>query len=57
MDYNDVLGFATEAVFNGPRDYVYSTGKGALAAHGSYFRPSFFRKLGKRLAEVVNDHG
>jgi hypothetical protein len=50
FDLNDVLGFPAGAVFKDVEDYVYSTGKGALAAHGSYLLlPSFHRRLQKRL--------
>lgn len=50
FDLNDVLGFPAGAVFDPVQDYVYSTGKGALAAHGSYLLlPSFHRRLHKRL--------
>jgi hypothetical protein len=52
FDANDVLGFATEKIFNGVEDYQYSTGKGLLAAHSTYFiRPSFYGRLAARLGE------
>jgi hypothetical protein len=50
FDPNDVLGFATEKIFDGVKDYHYSTGKGVLAAHSTYFiRPSFYDRLATRL--------
>jgi hypothetical protein len=50
FDPNDVLGFAAERIFTGVKDYEYSTGKGVLAAHSTYFiRPSFYDRLAKRL--------
>jgi hypothetical protein len=52
FDYNDVLGFAASRIFDGVDDYAYSTGKGVLKAHGSYFvMPSFYRRLATRLGE------
>ncbi len=42
-----------EKIFYGVKDYRYSTGKGALAAHSSYFvRPSFYDRLAARLDEA-----
>jgi hypothetical protein len=50
FDYNDVLGFAAERIFAGVEDYAYSTGKGVVKAHGSYFvMPSFYRRLADRI--------
>jgi hypothetical protein len=50
FDYNDVLGFAASRIFNGVDDYAYSTGKGVVKAHSSYFvMPSFYRRLAARL--------
>jgi hypothetical protein len=50
FDPNDVFGFAAEKIFDGVKDYRYSTGKGALAAHSTYFiRPSFYDRLASRL--------
>lgn len=50
FDPNDVLGFAAETIFSGVNDYQYSTGKGILAAHSTYFlRPSFYDRLATRL--------
>lgn len=52
FDPNDILGFAAEKIFNGVKDYRYSTGKGVLAAHSTYFiRPSFYERLATRLGE------
>jgi hypothetical protein len=52
-DFNDVLSFGIEKIFEGSRDYPYSTGGGLILAHIRYFtRPSFHDHLGKRLAEV-----
>jgi len=51
FDRNDILGFAGEGVFSGVEDYDYSTGKGLLFAHTTYFlRPSFHDRLGERVA-------
>lgn len=50
FDYNDVLGFAASRIFDSVDDYSYSTGKGVVKAHGSYFvMPSFYRRLAARL--------
>jgi hypothetical protein len=50
FDLNDVLGFAAEKIFDEVEDYQYSTGKGVLAAHSTYFiRPSFYDRLAARL--------
>ena len=50
FDPNDVLGFAAAKIFNGVKDYRYSTGKGVFAAHSTYFiRPSFYDRLASRL--------
>jgi hypothetical protein len=52
FDPNDILGFAAEKIFDGVKDYQYSTGKGVLAAHSTYFiRPSFYDRLATRLGE------
>lgn len=49
FDRNDLFGFATGRIFAQSRDFEYSTGKGLLAAHSSYFTmPSFFRRLADR---------
>lgn len=54
FDTNDVLSFACEAVFEGVSDFEYSTGKGLMAAHSTYFyRPSFHRRLGQRLKDLL----
>lgn len=53
FDSNDILGFAAEKIFDGVDDYRYSTGKGVLAAHSTYFiRPSFYHRLAARLGEA-----
>jgi broad specificity phosphatase PhoE len=50
FDYNDVLGFAAEKIFDGVEDFKYSTGKGVVKAHTSYFfMPSFYRRLADRI--------
>ena len=50
FDRNDLLGFATERIFEGVKDFGYSTGKGLFAAHSSYFTmPSFYRRLAERV--------
>jgi hypothetical protein len=52
FDPNDVFGFRTEGVFEGVQDFRYETGYGAMSAHSGYFRrPSFYERLGKRLAQ------
>ncbi|GIE94461.1 hypothetical protein [Paractinoplanes rishiriensis] len=52
FDTCDVLSFATEGIFDGTEDYVYSTGRGLIRSHSAYFlRPSFFRRLAHRLGE------
>jgi hypothetical protein len=53
FDRNDLLGFAAEGVFDGVSDFAYSTGKGVLAAHGTYFaRPSFHVRLADRIGNT-----
>ena len=50
FDRNDLFGFATERIFDGVKDFDYSTGKGLLAAHSSYFTmPSFYGRLADRV--------
>jgi hypothetical protein len=50
FDYNDVLGYAAEGIFEGVEDYAYSTGKGVVQAHTTYFQlPSFYRRLASRV--------
>jgi hypothetical protein len=50
FDRNDLLGFATERIFEGVKDFGYSTGRGLFAAHSSYFTmPSFYRRLAERV--------
>jgi pimeloyl-ACP methyl ester carboxylesterase len=50
FDRNDLFGFAAERIFEGAKDFHYSTGKGLFAAHSSYFTmPSFYRRLAERL--------
>jgi hypothetical protein len=52
FDRNDLLGFATERIFEGVKDFDYSTGKGLFAAHSSYFTmPSFYRRLADRIKD------
>jgi hypothetical protein len=52
LDPNDVFSFRIEGVFDGVKDFEYETGFGTMAAHSGYFRrPSFFERLGERLAQ------
>jgi hypothetical protein len=52
FDRNDLLGFAAERIFEGVKDFDYSTGKGLFAAHSSYFAmPSFYRRLAERVRD------
>lgn len=52
LDPNDVFSFRAEGVFAGVKDFVYETGYGVMSAHSGYFkRPSFYERLGERLAE------
>lgn len=54
FDGHDVLSFVGEPIFSGITDFKYTTGKGLLSAHSTYFvRPSFHAKLGKRLEELM----
>jgi hypothetical protein len=51
VDPNDVFSFRAEGVFEGVKDFQYETGYGTMSAHSGYFRrPSFYERLGKRLA-------
>ena len=50
LDRNDLFSFATERIFEGAKDFDYSTGRGLFAAHSSYFTmPSFYRRLAERV--------
>jgi hypothetical protein len=52
-DPNDVLAFVVGEIFAGAEDYRYSTGRGLLHSHSSYFvRPSFHRTLAHRLGTL-----
>lgn len=52
LDPNDVFSFRAEGVYIGVTDFKYDTGYGLKQAHSGYFhRPSFYRRLGERLAE------
>lgn len=52
LDGNDVFSFRAEGVFNGVTDFKFETGYGLMEAHSGYFRrPSFYRRLGERLAQ------
>jgi hypothetical protein len=52
FDRYDLLGFTAERIFEGVKDFDYSTGKGLFAAHSSYFTmPSFYRRLAKRVRD------
>ena len=51
LDPNDVFSFRAEGVFEGVKDFQYETGYGTMSAHSGYFRrPSFYERLGERLA-------
>lgn len=53
FDDQDILGFATEGIFSGTRDFAFSTGKPLLVAHSSYLsQPSFHERLADRLGSV-----
>jgi hypothetical protein len=52
LDPNDVFSFRAAGVFDGVTDFKYETGLGLMEAHSGYFRrPSFYRRLGERLAQ------
>jgi pimeloyl-ACP methyl ester carboxylesterase len=52
LDPNDAFSFRAEGVYAGVTDFKYDTGYGLMQAHSGYFhRPSFYRRLGERLAE------
>ena len=54
FDRNDVLSYAASPVFADVADYEYSTGKGLLSAHTTYFlRPTFHERLGVRLRGML----
>ena len=53
FDNNDVLSFVNESIFEDVQDFHYSTGKGIISAHMTYFtRPSFYKRLGLRIREL-----
>ncbi|MBE8989071.1 hypothetical protein [Nostoc sp. LEGE 12450] len=52
FDFNDFLGFATESVFEGVKDFEYRTGNVLVAAHNTYFNLPIFHE---RLAEKIRD--
>jgi hypothetical protein len=50
FDRNDLLSFSVERIFHGGEDLEYSTGRGLMHSHSSYFvRPSFYDRLARRL--------
>ncbi len=50
FDPNDMLSFSVERIFHGGEDFEYSTGRGLMHSHSSYFvRPSFYDRLARRL--------
>ncbi|MET7694095.1 hypothetical protein ABZT06_40040 [Streptomyces sp. NPDC005483] len=52
FDYNDVLSYKLEPIFDDVIDYSYPS-RDLLRAHGAYFgQPSFFQRLGTRVQEV-----
>lgn len=52
FDTNDVLSYQLEPVVDGVSDFHYDTGYSSLGAHGGYFmRPSFYKRMAKRLAQ------
>lgn len=52
FDTNDVLSYQLEPVMTGVADFHYDTGYSSFGAHGGYFlRPSFYKRLAKRLAQ------
>ncbi len=52
FDTNDVLSYRLEPVVEGVSDFYYDTGYSSLGAHGGYFmRPSFYKRIAKRLAQ------
>jgi len=52
FDTNDVLSYQLEPVVDGVSDFHFDTGYSSLGAHGGYFmRPSFYRRIAKRLAQ------
>jgi hypothetical protein len=54
LDPNDWFGFRAEGVYSGVTDFKYETGYGLMQAHSGYFqRPSFYRRLGERLAQLT----
>jgi hypothetical protein len=54
FDPLDLLSFVVGPVFAAGEDYRYSTGRGLLAAHSSYFRLlSFYRRLAERVAAAL----
>lgn len=51
-DEVDVLSFLAEPVFDGVKDYRFSSQTGLMSAHSSYFsRPRFYKRLRARLEE------
>jgi hypothetical protein len=51
-DYNDPGSFATTEIFEGTKDFAYTTGLTPRAAHSGYWiRPSFYERLAARIAE------
>lgn len=50
FDFNDVLGFATESVFQDVEEFEYRTGKVLIPSHTTYFHlPIFYERLGQRI--------
>jgi hypothetical protein len=53
FDFNDFLGFATESIFEGVKDFEYCTGNVLVAAHNTYFNlPTFHERLAERIRDL-----
>ncbi len=54
FDPVDLLSFRCEPIFEGVKDYQFSSGTGLISAHGAYFqRPRFFARLKARLDKIA----
>ena len=52
FDTNDAFSYRLEPVMAGVWDFHYDTGYSSIGAHGGYFlRPSFYKRLAKRLIQ------
>jgi hypothetical protein len=56
FDSTDFIGFGTQGVFSGARDFRFETDALPLVSHSAYFdTPRFFARLRERVGEAFAD--